>query len=105
MIQSALEGVTVLDLTHYIAGPVATRLLAEYGADVIKIERRDGGDGSRRAGPFPDDEPHPEKSGLFLHLNRESAASRSTSRTPEESRPSSASPPRPTSSSRTSTPG
>ncbi len=70
VIQSALEGVTVLDLTHYIAGPVATRLLAEYGADVIKVERRDGGDGSRRAGPFPGDEPHPEKSALFLHLNR-----------------------------------
>ena len=69
MIQTALEGVTVLDLTHYIAGPYATRLLAEYGADVIKIERRDGGDGSRRAGPFPNGEPHIEKSGLFLHLN------------------------------------
>ena len=36
---------------------------------MIKIERRDGGDGSRRAGPFPDGEEHLEKSGLFLHLN------------------------------------
>ena len=104
MIQTALEGVTVLDLTHYIAGPYATRLLAEYGADVIKIERRDGGDGSRRAGPFPNGEPHIEKSGLFLHLNAGSAASPSTSRTRGAPRSSSASPPRPTSSSRTSIP-
>lgn len=69
MIQSSLDGVTVVDLTHYIAGPFATRLLAGYGADVIKIERRDGGDRSRRLGPFPDGVPHPERSGLFLHLN------------------------------------
>jgi crotonobetainyl-CoA:carnitine CoA-transferase CaiB-like acyl-CoA transferase len=43
--------------------------LADYGAEVIKIERPDGGDAARRYGPFPHDEPHPEKSALFLHLN------------------------------------
>jgi crotonobetainyl-CoA:carnitine CoA-transferase CaiB-like acyl-CoA transferase len=64
-----LEGVRVLDLTHFIAGPYCTKLLADYGADVIKIERPDGGDPARRMGPFLDDEPHLEKSGLFLHLN------------------------------------
>ncbi len=64
-----LEGVRVLDFTHYIAGPYATKLLADYGADVIKIERPDGGDPARRLGPFLDDDPHLEKSGLFLHLN------------------------------------
>jgi crotonobetainyl-CoA:carnitine CoA-transferase CaiB-like acyl-CoA transferase len=53
-----LADITVLDLTHYIAGPYCTKLLAAYGAKVIKIER-----------PFPGDTPHPEKSGLFLHLN------------------------------------
>ncbi len=65
----ALEGIRVLDVTQLIAGPYATKLLAEYGADVIKIERPRIGDVSRRMGPFVNDEPHPEKSGLFLHLN------------------------------------
>ena len=64
-----LEGVKVIDLTHYIAGPYCTKLLADYGADVIKIERPDGGDPARRIGPFFHDEPHLEGSGLFLHLN------------------------------------
>jgi crotonobetainyl-CoA:carnitine CoA-transferase CaiB-like acyl-CoA transferase len=44
-------------------------LLATYGAKVIKIERPGQGDPARQAGPFPGDTPHPEKSGLFLHLN------------------------------------
>jgi len=59
----------VLDLTHHIAGPYCTKLLADYGADVIKVERPGEGDGARRAGPFPEDIPDPEKSGLFLYLN------------------------------------
>ena len=66
---AALAHLTVLDLTHHIAGPYCTKLLADYGADVIKIERPDTGDASRQYGPFPHDEPHPEKSALFLHLN------------------------------------
>jgi len=43
--------------------------LAGFGALVVKIERPGLGDGTRRVGPFPDDDPHPEKSPLFLHLN------------------------------------
>ena len=65
----ALSNVRVLDFTHYVAGPYCTKLLADYGADVLKIERPQAGDPARRLGPFPDDAPHPEKSGLFLHLN------------------------------------
>ncbi|MDY6855476.1 MAG: CoA transferase [Thermodesulfobacteriota bacterium] len=65
----SLHGVKVLDITHYIAGPYCTKLFADYGAEVIKIERPGQGDESRRLGPFPDDRPDPEKSGLFLHLN------------------------------------
>jgi len=64
----AFDDVTVLDLTCHIAGPYATRLLADFGANVIKVERPDG-DPARALGPFQGDEPHPEKSGLFFYLN------------------------------------
>ena len=63
-----LEGIRTLDLTRNVAGPFATKLLADYGADVLKVEPTDG-DPSRRFGPFHGDDPHPEKSALFLHLN------------------------------------
>ena len=69
MLEQALSGVKVLDLTWYIAGPYCTKLLADHGADVLKIERPGEGDPARRIGPFLDDEPHSEKSGLFLYLN------------------------------------
>lgn len=69
MTPTALEGVRILDLTHHIAGPYCTKLLADYGADVIKIERPPSGDPARREGPFFRDEPHLEGSALFLHLN------------------------------------
>jgi len=69
MSQQALSDVSVVDLTHYIAGPYCTKLLADYGADVVKIEKPKEGDLARKMGPFPKDAPHPEKSGLFLYLN------------------------------------
>ena len=46
-----LDGMVVLDLTQIMAGPVCTMLLADMGADVIKIERPGSGDDSRRMGP------------------------------------------------------
>lgn len=64
-----LEGIRVLDLTQGIAGPYATKLCSDYGADVVKIEHPQRGDIARRLGPFPTDEPHSERSGMFLELN------------------------------------
>jgi len=69
MTQQALDGVRVLDLTQGIAGPYCTRLLAGFGAEVMKIEKPGGGDPARGIGPFLNDEPGPERSGLFLYLN------------------------------------
>jgi len=68
-VSGALDDVRVIDLTRNVAGPYASLLLASQGADVIKLEPPDG-DPSRRFGPFPGDEIHSERSGLFLHLNR-----------------------------------
>ena len=66
--KSALEGIKVVELAQMISGPYCGKLLADMGADVIKIESPDG-DPARRTGPFPNDESHPEKSGLFLYNN------------------------------------
>jgi len=52
-----------------VSAAYATKLLADLGADVVKIETPGRGDVTRRRGPFPGDVPHPEKSGLFLYLN------------------------------------
>jgi formyl-CoA transferase len=43
-----LSGIRVLELGNFIAAPTAGRLLAEFGADVVKVERPDGGDELRR---------------------------------------------------------
>ena len=66
----ALSGTRVLDLTHYVAGPFCTKLFADYGAEVIKLERPGSGDPGRRIGPFNQDLPNPESSALFQYLNQ-----------------------------------
>ncbi|MBI2855806.1 MAG: CoA transferase [Chloroflexi bacterium] len=65
----SLYGIRILDLSQGIVGPFCAKQLADFGADVIKVERPGTGDWARRVGPFPGDVPHPEKSGLFLFLN------------------------------------
>ncbi len=69
MVAQALEGIKVLDLSQCVSGPYCTKLLGAFGAEVIKVEKPNEGDISRRLGPFPGDKPHPERSGLFLYLN------------------------------------
>lgn len=64
-----LEGLHVLDLTQGVAGPYCTRLLALYGATVIKVERPRTGDLMRHMGPFVGDQPGLDRSLSFLHLN------------------------------------
>jgi len=64
-----LGGLQVLDLGDHVSGPFCAKLLADYGAEVIKIEPPQVGDSARRAGPFAGDHPHPEKSIPFLCLN------------------------------------
>lgn len=68
----ALDGLTVIDLSHALAGPFASTMLADYGADVIKIETPRSGDIARAWGPpFYDDpatdERHPS---YFVQLHR-----------------------------------
>jgi crotonobetainyl-CoA:carnitine CoA-transferase CaiB-like acyl-CoA transferase len=63
-----LDGYTILDLTEGAAGPFCTKLFADYGARVIKVERPGRGDPARRAGPYPPG-PNPDAGALFLALN------------------------------------
>ncbi len=49
--KQALAGVRVVDMTRVVAGPLAGQLLADLGADVVKVERRGEGDDVRRVGP------------------------------------------------------
>ena len=69
MNKKALGGLRIIEYGGLIAVPYAAKLMADLGAEVIKIEDPGGGDESRRHGPFPGDSPHFEKSGLFLWLN------------------------------------
>ena len=60
-----LDGVRVVDMTQYLAGPTVTRLLAEMGADIVKIEQAPGGDPARSYAIVKDG-----RSGYFVGQNR-----------------------------------
>jgi len=69
MAEGALSHIRVIDLSHYVAGPFCTKLMAGFGAEVIKIERPASGDIMRGLGPFYQDTPGIERSIPFLWLN------------------------------------
>jgi crotonobetainyl-CoA:carnitine CoA-transferase CaiB-like acyl-CoA transferase len=69
MDRQALSGIKVIELSEFVCGPYCGKLLADMGANVIKLEKPGTGDKARSWGPFPEDIPHPEKSALFLILN------------------------------------
>jgi crotonobetainyl-CoA:carnitine CoA-transferase CaiB-like acyl-CoA transferase/flavin reductase (DIM6/NTAB) family NADH-FMN oxidoreductase RutF len=64
-----LHGIRVLDLSRMLSGPYCTMMLADHGAEVIKIEDPNG-DTSRANGPYRDDDPNHEWAGYFVSLNR-----------------------------------
>lgn len=81
MLQAALEGIRVLDLTQIMAGPFCAMLLADLGAEVIKIENPRGGDDSRRmAPPYYNGE-----SAAFIAVNRNKYGVALNIRTPQGS--------------------
>jgi crotonobetainyl-CoA:carnitine CoA-transferase CaiB-like acyl-CoA transferase len=65
----ALSSLKIVEIGEMASAPYASKLMADMGAEVIKIERPGVGDHARVRGPFPGGQPHPEKSGLFLYLN------------------------------------
>jgi len=64
-----LDGVKVVDFMWVVAGPWATRCLADYGATVVKVESTSHVDTARTIGPFRDRTPGPERSGAFATVN------------------------------------
>ena len=64
-----LTGITVLDLSRMLSGPYCTMMLADHGAEVIKVEDTTG-DKSRSTGPFKLEDIHNEWAGYFVSLNR-----------------------------------
>jgi len=65
-----LAGVRVVDLTAALAGPYSTMILADLGADIIKVEPP-GGEVTRRVGPYPpSDDGQPTLGGYFQSVNR-----------------------------------
>ena len=63
-----LDGIVVLDLCRVLAGPYAAMIMADMGATVIKIENPNGGDDTRKMGPFFDKER--TKSAYYVNFNR-----------------------------------
>lgn len=68
MLHATLDDVNVLDLSQGLAGPICAKILADFGADVVKVEPI-AGDAARAMAPHVGNEPHPEKSLIYLLAN------------------------------------
>ncbi len=66
---AALKGVRVVELGEGVSAAFCSKMFGDYGAEIIKVEKPAVGDITRHWGPFPEDKPHPEKSGTFFTLN------------------------------------
>ena len=64
-----LDGIRVIDLSQGVPGPFCTRLMADQGADVVKVESPSSGDPARRLAPFPAMVPQSEASGTYQYVN------------------------------------
>ena len=69
MFYKILDGAKIVEYGNLISGPFCAKILADLGAEVIKIEEPCCGDDSRRMEPFLKDIPGTERSGLFQYLN------------------------------------
>lgn len=70
MVKLPLQGIRVCDLTWIIAGPTATRVLADFGADVIRVEHGQAVDAIRLGRPIVGETPTLNNSGFFNYINR-----------------------------------
>jgi CoA:oxalate CoA-transferase len=69
MFYKILDGVKVVEYGHLVSAPFCAKILADLGAEVIKIEEPDCGDEARRQEPFLSDIPGSDRSGFFQYLN------------------------------------
>jgi benzylsuccinate CoA-transferase BbsF subunit len=67
--KKALEGVKVADFTWSVVGPMATMVLAEYGATVVRVESHTHYDFLRVGGPFKDGIPGVDRSAFYASVN------------------------------------
>jgi crotonobetainyl-CoA:carnitine CoA-transferase CaiB-like acyl-CoA transferase len=67
---AALSGLKVLDFTQSLAGPYCTQILADFGAEVVKVEPVGHGDSTRAVGPFHASDAERRHSGYFHSINR-----------------------------------
>ncbi|MFQ5352048.1 MAG: CaiB/BaiF CoA transferase family protein, partial [Candidatus Binatia bacterium] len=74
MPEGALSGLKVVELGQLVSAPFCAKLMADYGAEVVKVEAPELGDTARGWGPFPGDQADREKSGLFFFLNSNKAS-------------------------------
>ena len=70
--KESLQGINVFDLTRVLAGPTATQILGDLGANIFKVERPMTGDDSRNLGPpyLDANAAEPKESAYYLSVNR-----------------------------------